>query len=93
MDVTAKQLMLDRAKALYRAAQLEAEQLGGGKGGSEGAGASTRTINRQLADARLAAAKADLDLASYWVDQGSPRTVFCGSLWRARRGGTGGPHG
>jgi multidrug efflux pump subunit AcrA (membrane-fusion protein) len=81
MDVTAKQLMLDRAKALYRAAQLEAEQLGGGKGSSEGAGASTAPINRQLADARLAAAKADLDLASYWVDQGSLRAPFSSEVF------------
>src|SRR5580700_4977189 len=33
MDVTAKQLILDRAKALYRVAQLEAEQVAG-KGGA-----------------------------------------------------------
>src|SRR3984957_6665282 len=72
MDVTAKQLLLDRAKALYRAAQLEAEQAGGGKGVAEGPGASTAPIGRQLADARLAAAQAEPRLASFSAVPGGP---------------------
>ncbi len=81
MDLTAKQLVLDRAKALYRAAQLEAEQAGGGKGGADAAGTSNAPVARQLADARVAAAKADLDLASYWVDQGNLRAPFASEVF------------
>ncbi len=70
MDLTPKQLLLDRAKALYRAAQLEAEAAGKGGTGSD------PSIAKQLAEARLEAAKADLDLAAYWVEQGTLRAPF-----------------
>jgi biotin carboxyl carrier protein len=79
MDVTAKQLLLDRAKALYRAAQLEAEQVAA-KGGGDAAGSGDPPISRQLADARVQAAKADLDLAAYWVEQGTLRAPFAGEV-------------
>jgi biotin carboxyl carrier protein len=79
MDVTAKQLVLDRAKALYRAAQLEAEQMAA-KGGAETPGSADPPIARQLADARVQAAKADLDLAAYWVEQGTLRAPFSGEV-------------
>jgi biotin carboxyl carrier protein len=77
MDVTAKQLMLERAKALYKIAELEAGQ-GGGK--AESATAEP-PIAKQIAEARLAAAKADLDLASYWVEQGTLRAPFTGEVF------------
>jgi multidrug efflux pump subunit AcrA (membrane-fusion protein) len=65
MDATEKQLRLDRAKALFKVAQIE-----------EGlAGPDTGTA-KQLATARLQAAKADLDLAVYWVEQGGIRAPF-----------------
>lgn len=67
MDTTDKKLLLDRAKALYRAAQLEGEQAGLGSGGA---------IAKQLAEAHIAAAKADLDRGVYWVEQGSVRAPF-----------------
>jgi biotin carboxyl carrier protein len=79
MDVTAKQLLLDRAKALYRAAQLEAEQVAA-KGGGDAAASGDPPISRQLADARVQAAKADLDLAAYWVEQGTLRAPFAGDV-------------
>jgi multidrug efflux pump subunit AcrA (membrane-fusion protein) len=79
MDVTAKQLMLERAKALYKIAELEAGQ-SGGKAGSEG-GTAELPVARQIAEARLAAAKADLDLASYWVEQGTLRAPFTGEVF------------
>jgi biotin carboxyl carrier protein len=69
MDVTPKQLVLDRAKALYRAAQLEAESAGKG-------GAADVSIAKELVEARLQAAKAELDLAAYWVEQGTLRAPF-----------------
>lgn len=74
MDLTPKQLLLDRAKALYRAAQLEAESPGKG-------GGSDPSIAKQLAEARLQAAKADLDLAAYWVEQGTLRAPFPGEIF------------
>jgi biotin carboxyl carrier protein len=75
MDLTPKQLLLDRAKALYRAAQLEAESAGKGSTGSD------PSIAKQLAEARLQAAKADLDLAGYWVEQGNLRAPFPGEIF------------
>jgi multidrug efflux pump subunit AcrA (membrane-fusion protein) len=69
MDVTPKQLLLDRAKALYRAAQLEAD-----------AGATKGGTAKELAEARVLAAKADLDLAAYWVEQGTLRAPFPGEV-------------
>jgi biotin carboxyl carrier protein len=65
MDTTEKQLRLERAKALYKVAELEVEQAGAGTGTA-----------KQLAAARLQAAKADLDLAVYWVEQGGVRAPF-----------------
>jgi multidrug efflux pump subunit AcrA (membrane-fusion protein) len=79
MDVTAKQLMFDRAKALYKAAELESGQVGG-KAGSEG-GTGEPPVARQIADARLAAAKAELDLAQYWVEQGTLRAPFSAEVF------------
>ncbi len=64
MDTTEKQLRLERAKALYKVAQLEDDQ------------ATGTTNGKQLAAARLQAAKADLDLAVYWVEQGGVRAPF-----------------
>jgi multidrug efflux pump subunit AcrA (membrane-fusion protein) len=65
MDTTEKQLKLDRAKALYKVAQLEEQSAGAEKANA-----------RELAAARLQAAKADLDLAVYWVEQGAVRAPF-----------------
>jgi len=65
MDTTEKQLREDRAKALFTVAQIE-DRL---------AGTDTGTA-KQLATARLQAAKADLDLAVYWKEQGSVRAPF-----------------
>jgi biotin carboxyl carrier protein len=75
MDVTEKQLLLDRAKALYKAAQLEADQTSAKGGGGDG------SIAKQLGDARLQAAKADLDLAAFWVEQGTLRAPFSGEVF------------
>jgi biotin carboxyl carrier protein len=77
MDVTAKQLLLDRAKALYRAAELEN---GPAKAKTEGSSGIPANI-QQLAEARLQAAKADLDLAAYWVEQGTLRAPFPGEVF------------
>jgi membrane fusion protein, multidrug efflux system len=65
MDTTEKQLRQDRAKALFQVAQIEDDQAGPESGTA-----------RKLADARLQAAKADLDLAVYWVGQGGIRAPF-----------------
>lgn len=62
MDMTEKELRRDRAKALYQVAKLEDEQASGNA--------------KPLADARLQAAKAELDLAVYWVEQGAIRAPF-----------------
>jgi biotin carboxyl carrier protein len=75
MDVTEKQLLLDRAKALYKAAQLEAEQASTKGGSGEG------SIAKQLGDVRLQAAKADLDLAAFWVEQGTLRAPFSAEVF------------
>ena len=75
MDVTEKQLLLDRAKALYKAAQLEGEQAAAKGGNGEG------SIAKQLGDARLQAAKAELDLAAFWVEQGTLRAPFSGEVF------------
>ncbi len=80
MDVTAKQLVLDRAKALYRAAQLEAEQ-GAAKGGAAETASADPPISRQLADAKVQAAKAELYLAAYWVEQGTLRAPFASEIF------------
>jgi biotin carboxyl carrier protein len=65
MDTTEKQLRLDRAKALFKVAQIEEKLADSAKGSA-----------KQLAAARLEAAKADLDLAVYWVEQGAVRVPF-----------------
>jgi len=65
MDTTEKQLRLDRAKALFKVAQIEEKVADADKGSA-----------KQLAAARLEAAKADLDLAVYWVEQGAVRAPF-----------------
>ena len=65
MDTTEKQLRLDRAKALYKVAQIEDSLAGSGKGSA-----------KQLAAAKLEAAKAELDLAVYWVEQGAVPAPF-----------------
>ena len=62
MDMTEKELHLERAKALYQVAKLEDEQ--------------APTNAKQMAAARLQAAKAELDLAVYWVEQGALRAPF-----------------
>lgn len=65
MDTTEKQLKLDRAKALYKVAQFEDELAESEKGTA-----------KKLVAAKLEAAKADLDLAVYWVEQGAVRAPF-----------------
>jgi len=70
MDTTEKQLRLERAKALYKAAQLEDEH------------ATGAAWSKPLAAARLQAAKADLDLAVYWVEQGGIRAPFNSEVLR-----------
>jgi RND family efflux transporter MFP subunit len=77
MDVTEKQLLLERAKALYKAAQIEAEQASA-KGS---AGTGDASVAKQLGDARLQAAKADLDLAEFWLEQGTLRAPFAGEVF------------
>ncbi len=62
MDMTVNELRRDRAKALYQVAKLEDEQASGNA--------------KPLDDARLQAAKAELDLAVYWVEQGALRAPF-----------------
>ncbi len=77
MDVTEKQLLLDRAKALFKAAQLETDP-----GGTKASGGGDGSIAKQLAEARLQAAKADVDLAAYWVEQGILRAPFSGEIFQ-----------
>lgn len=69
MDTTEKQLRLDRAKALYKVAQIE-DRLA-----DTAAGTSAGTA-KELASARLQAGKAELDLAVYWVEQAGVRAPF-----------------
>jgi biotin carboxyl carrier protein len=71
MDTTEKQLRLDRAKALFKVAQIEDKVADSDKGTA-----------KQLAAARMEAAKADLDLAVYWVEQGAVRVPFNCELLR-----------
>jgi RND family efflux transporter MFP subunit len=75
LDTTEKQLQLDRAKALYHAAQIEVQLSATG-------GGSNSLLAKQLADAKLQAAKADLDLAVYWVEQASVRAPFNAEIFR-----------
>jgi multidrug efflux pump subunit AcrA (membrane-fusion protein) len=70
MDTTEKQFRLERAKALYKAAQLEDEH------------ATGAAWSKPLAAAHLQAAKADLDLAVYWVEQGGIRAPFNSEVLR-----------
>jgi multidrug efflux pump subunit AcrA (membrane-fusion protein) len=70
MDTTEKQLRLERAKALYKAAQLDDEH------------ATGAAWSKPLAAAHLQAAKADLDLAVYWVEQGGIRAPFSSEVLR-----------
>jgi len=73
MDTTEKQLRLERAKALYKSAQLDEEQAGP---------LAAKAYGKQLAAAHLQAAKADLDLAVYWVEQGGIRAPFNSEVLR-----------
>ncbi len=73
MDTTEKQLLLERAKALYKAAQIENEQT---------APLKRDAFGTRLAEARLQAAKADLDLASYRVEQWTIRAPFKSEVFR-----------
>jgi biotin carboxyl carrier protein len=70
LDATEKNLQLARARALHKAATLDAQH------------ASAGSLGKDLADARLDAAKADLDLAQYWVDRTSVRTPFKCEVFR-----------
>jgi multidrug efflux pump subunit AcrA (membrane-fusion protein) len=63
------QLMLDRAKAAYQAAQIE----------RKGAAAGTA---QELSDARVEVAKIDLELAQYRLDQTILRLPFDGAVQR-----------
>ena len=65
MDTTEKQLRLDRAKALYKVAQIE-EGLAGIAG-----------ERKQLATARLQAAKAELNLPCIGWSRGNPCPFSC----------------
>jgi len=73
MDTTERQLLLDRAKALYNAAKIESQRAGSGGSG---------TIAKELADARQDAAKAELDLAVYRAGQGVVRAPFNAEVFR-----------
>ncbi|MGE3316446.1 MAG: efflux RND transporter periplasmic adaptor subunit [Planctomycetaceae bacterium] len=72
LDNTEQQLLVEKAKAIYRAAQIEAKR-------AQAAGDKDLV---DLAEARVQAAKADLDLASYRLDQTSVRVPFNGELFR-----------
>lgn len=70
LENTRAKLMLDKAKALFKAATLEQK-------GADGTEAS-----KSIADARMEAAKADLDLAQLVFDQTSVRAPFDGEVER-----------
>jgi membrane fusion protein (multidrug efflux system) len=73
IDTTERQLLLEKAKALHKAAQLELEASRSGTGGA---------LAQQLAEVRVQAAKAELDLAVYRLEQGSVRMPFAGEVLR-----------
>ncbi len=74
MDLTEKQFLLDRAKRESSPTGNPTIELCHGK---------VRRLDRQAAlRVRLQAAKADLDLASFWVEQGSLRSPFPGEVFR-----------
>jgi membrane fusion protein, multidrug efflux system len=70
LDNRAQQLVVDRATALLKAAQIELKQAM--KGDADAV---------ELAQARLDAAKADLDLAKLRLEQTSIRTPFPGTVF------------
>jgi RND family efflux transporter MFP subunit len=72
MDTTEQQLLLDRATALYKAAQIEAKR----------AGAAGDRDLIDLADAKLQAAKAEFELAQYRLERMSVRAPFDGQILR-----------
>jgi RND family efflux transporter MFP subunit len=72
LDTTEQQLLFERAKALYRASQVEFKR----------ARSSGDSDSAELADARMQAAKADLDLAQYRLDRMSVRAPFAGQVLR-----------
>jgi len=72
LDSVEQQLVLDRAKANYRAAQIELKRAQSGNDADL----------VELAEARLAAAKADLDLASFHLEQTSIRIPFNSEVFR-----------
>ena len=73
LDNTEQQLLLDRATALYKAAQIEAKRAGA-------TGGDRDLID--LAEARLQAAKADFELAKYHLERMSVRAPFEGQIVR-----------
>lgn len=74
LDNTEQSLVVERAKGLFRAAQIEAKR-------AQAAGDKDLV---ELAEARLAAAKADLDLATYRLEQASVRVPFAGEFFRVQ---------
>lgn len=72
LDSTEQQLELERARSNYKVAQIEAKRTTA-KGEPDAS---------DLADARLAAAKAELDLASYRAERASVRAPLKGKVFR-----------
>lgn len=72
LDPAELQLIVDRAKANHRAAQIEAK-IASGKNDPD---------LKELADARLQAAKADLDLATLRRERATIRAPFAGDTLR-----------
>lgn len=72
---TEQQLGLQRAKANYKAAQIELQIAGSQK---------RSPAQVDLAHARLDAAKADLDLARLYLDRTSLRAPFAGQIFRVQ---------
>ena len=74
MDTTEQQLLLNRATALYKAAQIEAKR----------AGAAGDRDLIELADAKVQAAKAEFELAQYRLERMAVRAPFDGKILRIR---------
>jgi RND family efflux transporter MFP subunit len=72
LDPAELQLIVERAKANHRAAQIEAK-IAGSKGDGD---------QRELAEAKLQAAKADLDLAELRLQRATVRVPFAAEVLR-----------
>lgn len=73
LDPAELQLIVERAKANHRAAQIEAK-IAGSKGDGD---------QRELAEAKLQAARADLDLAELRLQRATVRVPFAAEVLRA----------